>query len=180
MPSNSIRISPPLFIVRGRQVILDSDLAALFGVPTRRLNEQIRRNLDRFPEDFAFLLNADESASLMSQNATSNKGRGGRRKLPFMLTEHGVVMAANVLNSPRAVAMSVEVVRAFIRLRKAAHSDRSLRKKVAQLESAVKSRLERHDADIEQLFKTVESLLNEDLGGNPGSVRRIGFVPWSP
>lgn len=177
MPPDSIRVSPPLYIVRSRQVILDSDLAALFGVPTRRLNEQIRRNRDRFPDDFAFVLNAEESASLMSQIATSNKGRGGRRKLPFVLSEHGVVMAANVLNSPRAVAMSVEVVRAFIRLRKAAHSDRSLRKKVAQLESAVKSRLEQHDADIDQLFKTVGSLLNEDPIGDSGSVRRIGFVP---
>lgn len=113
----------------------------------------------------------------MSQIATSNGGRGGRRKPPFVLTEHGVVMAANVLNSLRAVAMSVEVVRAFIRLRRATHSDRSLREKVAQLELAVNRRLDKHDADIDQLFKTVESLIEEDAEGSPGSAKRIGFAP---
>lgn len=172
----SIHVSPSIYLVRNRQIILDSDLAALFGVSTRRLNEQIRRNLGRFPADFAFTLTAGEFSCLMSQFATSNKGRGGRRKLPFALTEHGVVMAANVLNSPRAVAMSVEVVRAFIRLRKSVESNRSLREKVSQLESAVKGKLSQHDTDIEQLFNAVESLLKKDARDD-GSVRRIGFVP---
>lgn len=94
-----------------------------------------------------------------------------------MLTEHGVVMAANVLKSARAAAMSIEVVRAFIRLRRATHTTRSLRKKVAQLEAAVKSRLEHHDADIALLFKTVEALLNDEPRPEPGDVKRIGFVP---
>lgn len=101
------RIAPPIFFIRGHQVILDSDLAALFGAPTHRLNEQIRRNRERFPEDFAFVLRADEAASLISQIAISKKGRGGRRKPPLVLTEHGVVMAANVLKSARAAAMSL-------------------------------------------------------------------------
>lgn len=171
------RVSPPIYLVRGQQVILDSDLAALFGVPTHRLNEQIRRNGNRFPPDFAFVLSAGESSSLISQFAISKKGRGGRRKALLVLTEHGVVMAANVLKSARAVAMSLEVVRAFIRLRRAAHSTRSLRKKVAQLESAINSRLARHDTDIARLFRTVEALLNEETPADPGLVRRIGFVP---
>lgn len=111
----------------------------------------------------------------MSQIATSNKGRGGRRKLPFVLTEHGVVMAANVLNSPRAVTMSVEVVRAFIRLRWAARSLGSLKKKVAQLEHAVQDRFEKYDTDIERLFKAVESLIEDPDEAKP--VKRIGFVP---
>jgi hypothetical protein len=170
-------LSPPIFIIRGHQVILDSDLAALFGVPTHRLNEQIRRNISRFPSDFAFILSADETTSLISQIAISKKGRGGRRKPPLVLTEHGVVMAANVLKSVRAVAISLEVVRAFIRLRRTIHSSRSIRKKVAQLESAVNNRLDRHDTDIALLFKTVEKLLNEDPPDEPGLVRRIGFVP---
>jgi hypothetical protein len=173
----TIRPLPPLFIVRDRQVILDSDLAALFGVPTRRLNEQIRRNRERFPEDFAFVLTRAEVAALMSQIATSKKGRGGRRKPPVVLTEHGVVMAANVLNSPRAVLMSLEVVRAFVRLRKAAHSDEALRDEVARLGTAVRRRLRRHDADIEQLFKAVERLIEGDPRETSSSVRRIGFVP---
>ena len=168
-------IAPTIFLIRNRQVILDSDLAALFGVSTRRLNEQIRRNRHRFPDDFAFLLTPEEAGSLMSQIATSNKGRGGRRKLPFVLTEHGVVMAANVLNSPRAVTMSVEVVRAFIRLRWTARSLGSLKKKVAELERVVQDRCALYDVDIERLFKTVETLIENPEGTR--TVKRIGFVP---
>ena len=178
MANEARRLAPPIFSIRGQQVILDSDLAALFGVPTHRLNEQIRRNQERFPEDFAFVLNPAEAASLISQIAISKKGRGGRRTSPLVLTEHGVVMVANVLKSPRAAAMSIEVVRAFIRLRRAMSSTRSLRKKVAQLEVAVKSRLEKHDAAISLLFKTVEALLNgEELPSGAGDVKHIGFVP---
>lgn len=178
MANETRRIAPPIFSIRGQQVILDSDLAALFGVPTHRLNEQISRNSDRFPEDFAFVLNPLETASLISQIAISKKGRGGRRKPPRVLTEHGVIMAANVLKSPRAAAMSIEVVRAFIRLRRAMASTRSIRKKVAQLESAVNTRLEKHDADISRLFKTVEALLNsEEHPAEASEVKRMGFVP---
>ncbi len=93
--------------IRGQRVILDADLARAYGATTARLNQQVNRNADRFPDDFAFQLTADEFASLMLQFATSNKGRGGRRKLPFAFTEHGAIMAASVLNSPRAVQMSV-------------------------------------------------------------------------
>ena len=177
MAGESARLSPPIFVIRGHQVILDSDLAVLFGVPTHRLNEQIRRNLSRFPADFAFPLSPGETESLISQIAISKKGRGGRRKPPLVLTEHGVLMAANVLKSPRAVAMSLEVIRAFIRLRRAVHSTRSLRKKVAQLEAAVKSRFERYDVDIASLFKTVEELLNGEPSDSSEEVKRIGFVP---
>jgi phage regulator Rha-like protein len=113
---------------------------------------------------------------IQPQFAMSKKGRGGRRRPPLALTEHGVVMAANVLRSPRAVAMSLEVVRAFIRLRKAALSTRSVRSRVAQLETAVKRRLDRHDADITRLFRTVEELLTPEADGGR-EVRRIGFIP---
>jgi hypothetical protein len=101
-------------LIRGEKVILDVDLARLYGVTTSRLNEQVRRNRQRFPEDFVFQLTAEESAILRSQIATS-KSRGGRRYLPYAFTEHGAIMAANVLNSTRAV--SVQVVRAFVKLR---------------------------------------------------------------
>ncbi|MFH2203304.1 MAG: ORF6N domain-containing protein [Elusimicrobiota bacterium] len=169
-------VTPSLYFIRGQQVILDSDLAVLFGVSTKRLNEQIRRNRDRFPVDFAFRLNSTESEFLRSQIATSKKGRGGRRYLPFVLTEHGVVMAANVLNSVRAVAMSVEVVRVFVRFRKALHSRGSLAKKLEQLEQAVKTRLDKNDTEIEELFQAVESLININVD-SPGPNRKIGFVP---
>jgi hypothetical protein len=154
---------------------LDADLAALFGVPTRRLNEQIRRNRQRFPDDFAFILNPEETQSLMSQIATSNTGRGGRRKIPFVITEHRVEMAANVINSSRAVMMSVEIVRAFIRLRWTARAEGTLKKRLTQLERAVKCRLDDHDAEINRLFKTVEALLENPAEAR--SVKRIGFIP---
>lgn len=169
----TIPVAAPIYFVRERYVILDSDLAALFGVTTKRLNQQIRRNLNRFPDDFAFALTPEEAESLRTQLAISNSRHGGRRFLPRMFTEHGVVMAANVLNSQRAVSMSLEVVRAFVRLQKVARMDTALREKVAELERSVKGRLSHHDAEITQLFKAVEALLNE-----PGrAVKRIGFVP---
>src|SRR5436190_1345274 len=109
------QIEKRIFIVRGHKVILDSDLAQLYGVPTHRLNEQIKRNIKRFPSDFMFQLSEAEAENLISQFAISSWG--GRRKLPFVFTEHGALMAANVLSSSRAVQMSVFVVRAFVKLR---------------------------------------------------------------
>jgi hypothetical protein len=106
-----------ILLIRGRRVILDADLAALYGVPTKRLNEQVRRNWDRFPEDFVFQLSLRELFNLKSQFATSSLEWGGRRKLPLAFSEHGAIQAANVLNSPRAVRASVYVVRAFVKLR---------------------------------------------------------------
>jgi phage regulator Rha-like protein len=111
------RIEEIILLIRGEKVIIDSNLAKLYGVSTARLNQQINRNLHRFPDDFMFQLTREEFKSLMLQNATSKKGRGGRRKLPYAFTEHGTIMAANVLSSERAVQASVQVVRAFIKLR---------------------------------------------------------------
>src|ERR1700736_328073 len=106
-----------ILILRGHKVILDSDLAELYGVPVKRLNEQVKRNVERFPADFMFQLSAREHDHLRSQFATSKQARGGRRYPPYAFTEHGAIMAATVLNSKRAVEMSVFVVRAFVRLR---------------------------------------------------------------
>jgi hypothetical protein len=103
-----------IHVIRGQRVVLDSDLAALYGVPTKRLNEQVSRNPDRFPEDFAFRLTAREFAHLKSQIATSKAGRGGRRRPPWAFTELGVAMLSSVLNSPAAVRASVEIVRAVL------------------------------------------------------------------
>ena len=108
-------IARAILVLRGHRVLLDAELAALYGVTTRRLNEQVRRNRSRFPADFLFELSAEEFANLKSHFATSSWG--GRRKLPLAFTEHGAIMAATVLNSPRAVEMSIYVVRAFVKLR---------------------------------------------------------------
>ena len=107
------QVQARILTIRGQRVILDADLATLYGVTTSRLNEQVKRNIERFPADFAFRLSRQEFDGLMSQFATSNVGRGGRRKLPYTFTEHGAIMAASVLNSKQAVQISVFVVRSF-------------------------------------------------------------------
>src|ERR1700682_4962599 len=127
------RVEKAILMVRGEKVILDVDLAALYGVTTTRLNEQIKRNQDRFPGDFAFRLTKEEFTNLMSQFATSSPKHGGRRKLPLVFTEHGAIMAANVLNSKRAVQASVQIVRAFIRLRQILASNEELARKLEGL-----------------------------------------------
>ena len=130
-------ITHHILVLREQKVLLDSDLAALYGVDTRRLNEQVKRNRDRFPKDFIFELTREEFANLKSQFATSSWG--GRRKLPLAFTEHGAIMAATVLSSPRAVEVSVYVVRAFVRLREAALTHADLAKRLAELEMKTES-----------------------------------------
>jgi hypothetical protein len=124
-------------VLRGHRVLLDAELAALYGVTTKRFNEQVRRNRKRFPEDFMFQLNALEAEALRSQIATSNappQGRGGRRYLPYAFTEHGAIMAATILNSPRAVEVSVYVVRGFVHLRELLASNKELARRFARLD----------------------------------------------
>jgi ORF6N domain len=123
-----------ILFIRSRKVLLDSDLAELYQVTVKRLNQQVKRNVERFPEDFMFRLTPEENKVLRSQIATSNRGRGGRRYLPFVFTEHGAIRAASVLNSPRAVEMSIFVVRAFVRLNEMLASNRELATKVMELD----------------------------------------------
>jgi hypothetical protein len=133
MPVESIAQS--IVLLRGQKVLLDTELAALYGVTTRRLNEQVRRNRSRFPKDFLFEVTAEEFANLKSHFATSSWG--GRRKLPLAFTEHGSIQAATILNSPRAVEMSVYIVRAFVKLRGLLISNKDLAQKLAQLERSL-------------------------------------------
>ena len=125
-----------IFQVRAQSVVLDSDLAALYGVATGAFNQAIKRNLTRFPGDFSFRVSAAEFGALMSQIVIS-KGRGGRRKLPRVFTEHGAIMAATILNSPRAVALSVFVVRAFVRLRNELLANATLEKRLVLIEKTL-------------------------------------------
>lgn len=148
-------IQPRSLTVRGQTVILDTDLAKLYGVTTKRFNEQIRRNRKRFPDDFLFQLTGEEADALRSQFATSKPGRGGRRYLPYAFTEHGAIMAATVLNSPRAVEVSVFVVRAFVRLREFVGAHKELTAKLAELERTVAG----HDDTIRQLVSAIRHLL---------------------
>jgi hypothetical protein len=161
------RIQRIVLVVRGQQVILDSDLAALYGVETRRLNEQVRRNPDRFPADFGFQLTREEFADLKSQIATSSHAWGGKRKLPFVFTEHGALMAAGVLNSARAVQMSLYVVRAFVRLREWATGHAELIAKLGELERRVGG----HDQQLKAIVQAIRQLMTP---AEPPK-RRIGF-----
>jgi hypothetical protein len=150
--------------------MLDADLAELYGVETRRLNEQISRNRGRFPEDFMFQLTAEEFANLKSQFATSSWG--GRRKLPYAFTEHGAIMAASVLNSPRAIEISVHVVRAFIHLRELVSSNNELSQKLDKLERKFAG----HDRAISELINTIRQLMSPSASDKK---RPIGFAPWN-
>lgn len=161
------RIEEGIHLVRGQRVMLDSDLASIYGVTTKRLNEQFKRNRARFPEDFAFQLSGDEMNALRSQFATSNK-RGGRRYLPWVFTEHGAIMLASVLNSPVAVAASVRVVRAFVRLREMIASNAQLSQRLAELERT----MDTHDEAIAELFATIRQLIEPP---EPKEKREIGF-----
>jgi ORF6N domain len=161
-----------IIVLRGRRVILDSDLAALYDVTVSRFNEAVKRNAKRFPADFAFQLSREENETLRSQIAISKtERRGGRRYLPYVFTEHGAVMAATVLNSPKAVEMSVEVVRAFVRLRQILASNRQLAARVDDLERKMNQSNAGHSKDIGTLFDAVRSLMT--VPEKPK--RQIGF-----
>jgi len=146
-----------ILLIRGQKVILDSDLAELYGVPTKRLDEQVRRNKERFPSDFMFQLTLEEAERVRSQFATSNMqaGRGGRRKLPYVFTEHGAIMAAGVLNSPQAIQTSIFVVRAFVRLRHILASQEGFAAKVKCLQKTVQN----HDKQIVAIVDTIQLLM---------------------
>jgi hypothetical protein len=160
-------VADAIYLIRGQRVMLDSDLAAIYGVTTKRLNEQLRRNHARFPIDFAFQLKREELTNLRSQFATSSF-YGGRRYLPWVFTEHGAIMLASVLNSDVAIQASVRVVRAFVRLREMIAGNAQLAAKLAELER----RLDSHDQAIAQLFAAIRHLLE-----SPSQTKRreIGF-----
>ena len=165
---------PRIVTIRGQKVILDSDLAGIYGVETYRFNEAVKRNGNRFPEDFMFQLTPEEFAVLISQNAMSKIGRGGRRTPPYAFTEHGAVMAANVLHSERAVQMSVFVVRAFIRMRVALADTRDLAKKLAELEKELKARLDVHESAIVDTLQRIMEIIDPPALPEPPR-KSIGF-----
>jgi hypothetical protein len=152
---STIAVESRILLLRHQRVILDADLAQLYGVTVKRLNQQVRRNHERFPSDFTFQLNSKEHESLRLQFATSNKTRGGRRYAPHAFTEHGAIMAATVLNSERAVQMSVFVVRAFVRLRDMLAANRRLAGKIDELEN----RLDTSDSPILDILAAIKELM---------------------
>ena len=162
-------------IIRGQRVILGSDLAQIYAVLSWRLNEQVKRNRDRFPADFMFQLTDDENQALTSQIARSKKGRGGRRTFPYAFTEHGAFMVANVLNSPRAVQMSVFVVRAFVKMRETLAQNRGLAGKLAELERRLTERLDVHEKAIVHILDEIKKLMEPLSPASEPERREIGF-----
>jgi ORF6N domain len=156
-----------IHLIRGQRVMLDSDLAAIYGTSTMRLNEQFKRNRKRFPDDFAFVLTREEFTNLISQSAIS-RSHGGRRTLPVAFTEHGAIMLASVLNSAIAVQASARIVRAFIRLREMVAANTQLAAKLEELER----RFDSHDEAIANLFATLKQLLEPS---ETPKRREIGF-----
>jgi len=170
-----------ILALRGHKILLDTELARLYGVPTKRLNEQVRRNRERCPEDFMFQVSIEEFEALRSQFATSNAapGRGGRRYRPYAFTEHGALMAANVLNSARAIEVSVYVVRAFMRLRETLAAHKDLAKTLQQLEKKTEALTLQHDtlaANTRAQFKQVFDALRALMRPPEPKKRPIGFV----
>jgi hypothetical protein len=175
----TVDITTLIVTIRGKRVILDRDLATLYGVPTFRFNEAVKRNRNRFPEDFMFQLTRDEAASLTSQFAMSKSGRGGRRTLPYAFTEHGTVMAANILRSANAIQMSVFVVRAFVRMRQMLVEQRGLARKLAELEEELTARLDVHETAINEIFGQIKRLLSSPPEPELPK-KRIGFLVEEP
>jgi hypothetical protein len=165
---------PRIRTIRGQKVILDSDLAVIYGVTAKRLNEQVKRNRKRFPTDFLFQLTAREHANLRSQIATSSFGHGGRRFPPYAFTENGAIMAANVLNSPQAVRMSVFVVRAFIQMREFLSSSHELTAELKKLEATLTARLDVHETAIVDVLRRIMELMDPPPSP-PVAEKSMGF-----
>jgi phage regulator Rha-like protein len=163
----SVSVASRILILRHQRVILDRDLAELYGVPVRQLNQQVKRNRERFPADFMFRLTPKEDQILRSQIVISSEKHGGRRYPPYAFTEHGAIMAATVLNSKQAIEMSVFVVRAFVRMREMLAKNRQLAAKINELDR----RLETHDTAIQDIIDAIKELM---LPEGP-SKRKIGF-----
>lgn len=160
-------IEQKILLIRKHKVMLDKDLSKLYGVSTKRLNEQVKRNIKRFPADFMFRLTKKETNFLRSQIATSK--RGGRRYLPYAFTEQGVAMLSSVLNSERAIQVNIAIMRIFVRLRKILSANTEFKRKLSQLER----KIEKHDDEIQAIFAAIHQL----MAVSEKPKRRIGFHP---
>jgi hypothetical protein len=160
-------IEQAIHVIRGQRVMLDSDLAALYGVTTRQLNQQVSRNSDRFPDDFAYQLMPQEFSNLMSQIATSSSGHGGRRKPPWVFTEQGVAMLSSVLKSPTAVRVNIEIMRAFVRMRRLMATPGELVEQLTKLKETVQL----HDGQIKAIAQVLQQMMEKPAAPQ----RRIGF-----
>lgn len=151
-PLSAEIVTEKIYIIRGKKVMIDRDLAVLYGVETKRLNEAVKRNIERFPEDFMYKLNKDETENLMSQFATSR--HGGSRKSPLAFTEQGIAMLSSVLNSPRAIQVNIQIIRIFTKLREMIDVYKELREKIEEMENT-------NEANFKEIFRIIRSLIIE-------------------
>jgi ORF6N domain-containing protein len=158
------KIEKAIYLIRGEKVMLDRDLALLYGVQTKILNKAVKRNFQRFPADFMFQLTEDEAEALRFQIGTSNRGRGGRRYLPYVFTEQGVAMLSSVLNSERAIVVNIEIMRAFVKLRQLLASNSELARRLDELES-------KYDKQFKIVFVAIRQLMATPMGDR----KEIGF-----
>jgi len=158
------KIEKAIYLIRGEKVMLDRDLALLYGVETKILNKAVKRNFQRFPPDFMFQLTEDEAETLRFQIGTSNKGRGGRRYLPYVFTEQGVAMLSSVLNSQRAIVVNIEIMRAFVKLRQLLASNTELARRLDELES-------KYDKQFKIVFVAIRQLMAKPVRDR----KEIGF-----
>jgi len=172
LDTSLVTIEEQIHPIRGQRVVLSTDLARFYGVSAKRLNEQVKRNKGRFPRDFLFQLTVQEVEALRSQNATLEMGKGKHAKyLPYAFTEHGAVMAANVLNSPVAIEASILIVRAFIRMREVIHEHADLKKRLQEIESRLAKGFAAHEQELQEI-RFLISQLEQPI---EGSKRRMGF-----
>jgi len=173
-PAKTSLAAARILVIRGQRVIADSQLAVLYGTTTKRLNEQVKRNIARFPADFMFKLTRVETASLnWSQVATTSQRHRRHNFAPYVFTEHGAIMAATVLNSPKAIEMSLYVVRAFVQLRMLLTSNAELARKLADVESRLEARLISHERAISEILSVLRHLTDS---GSKRKRRGIGFT----
>ncbi len=167
---NLVKIEKMIYVVRGQKVMLDSDLAELYGVETGRLNEQVKRNIERFPDDFMFQLTPEEHVSLRSQFAISKKGKGGRRYQPLVFTENGVAMLSSILNSPNAIQINISIMRIFVKLRSFLAMETGISERVGKLEKSTNHL-------FKVVFERLDSLEEEELPKyeHPHDRKRIGL-----
>ncbi len=161
------RIEKSILLIRDQKVMMDFQLAEMYGVSLKAMNQAVKRNGDRFPEDFMFQLTVDETSSLRSQFVTAKKGRGGRTTLPYAFTEQGVAMLSSVLRSTQAVQVNIAIMRAFVKLREMLLSNKELARKLATMES-------KYDAQFKVVFDAIRQLMEPPPA--PVKKRRIGFI----
>jgi hypothetical protein len=162
-----------IYLIRGHRVMVDSDLAALYGVTTFNLNKAVKRNIDRFPEDFMFQLTKDEADVLRFQiGMTKSTGRGGRRYLPYVFTQEGVAMLSSVLRSPSAVQVNISIMRAFVRLREVLATHKDLARKLDELEKKYDAKFKKNDTQFKAIFEIIRKMLKPQIKTH----RRIGFT----